>query len=573
VSDDRPRSQSTGKPRRAGLRRTPRAETVDLGQVAPRRRGTGTDSRSVRGFIPFGIFLILSVIVGSYLTVKLHNRSNIQAAAPYHPARYAVVFVVSGVTASDLHAANLPHLHALMSTGVTYDNAWAGEYPTSAATLAASVGTGDLPKTHGLLGDKWEDAKTHLVVKPTTPVQTLTGSIDQLMEPLNVSTLAGAVSAERPKGKVLAVGGSDCSQTSAVATWAADYVVCAGRRAGKWGPVSVAGHALPAGISTGLARVKVAGGKGLAPGIEGWALGHEDNWVGNVAVSAMRQTRAKLVFVTFPEPELLGPYLPANQRSSVMSTLLRGIDTSIGRVMTAIRHMNRYADTVFAVVSTHGFDAMYAKVAPNRFRHAVIGTGTQATYLWADGMAALGLADVSQAQAAAQVIESERMKSIDADYYKLQRHSGWAYSAQYIRPDVPLAVAQAQTYLLDTDAAAGSAQVVTVFSSHVGARGGRRGGFQRTATAVGLDWGNQRGFMLISGHGTYRGVRSAYPARLVDLAPTLAAILGTRLTGADGTVLADSTFRPPSGTVAAQATSATRFAKYRSALKAWETHG
>jgi hypothetical protein len=254
-----------------------------------------------------------------------------------------------------------------------------------------------------------------------------------------------------------------------------------------------------------------------------------------------------------------------------MRTLLAGIDTDIGRIVTATHRMKIFSNTTFAVVSLHGFDPMYAKVQPTRFRQAVIGTGTQATYLWSDGMAALGLSDVSQSQAAAQVIESERLKTLDAAYYKVHRRR-WAYAAQYISPEMPLGVAQAQAYLLGTDASPGSAQVVAAFGPHVGAAGGRRAGLPRTATAVGLQWANQAGFVLIAGHGTYRNRKSTYPAKMVDIAPTLAALMGLHLGPADGQVLADATFRPPNGSVLAQEHAVKRSASYLKALRAWQRH-
>jgi hypothetical protein len=178
----------------------------------------------------------------------------------------------------------------------------------------------------------------------------------------------------------------------------------------------------------------------------------------------------------------------------------------------------------------------------------------------------LGIVDTSLAQAVAGVIASERIQSLDAIYYESHR----TYQAQYINPDMPVAVAEAQSYLLGTTESFASAQVIGALPPHAGLQGGRLAGLPRTAAGAGMQWSNQRGFLVISGHGTFRNERSDFPARLVDIAPTLESLLGLPVVQGDGDVLADATFRPPSGAARIQQRVKARWSSYLNALQSWE---
>lgn len=518
----------------------------------------------------FALLLVLSGILAAYAGITLHGRSNLNAAAPYTPPRQAVVFLIDGYTLSDLRSSGLPNIATLLSRGVAYRNAWAGEFPTSPATLAASLGTGAFPARNGLLADAWIDPVSHALQTPTTPAQVFTGSIDQVMEPAGPPSFAALLKARNSSSRILSVGGVGCSAASAAATWAADYVVCPRRSAGLWRPTAVAGHALPSGTLSSIAPVPSPRRHGLAPAVEGWALGTQDRWVARVAATAFRRVRPSLTYVAFPEPNAVAPYVPPPRRAAVMRSLLRGIDAGIGSVLAAVRATRTYNRTLFALVSMRGFDPVSSRLPTSRLAQAIVGTGTRPSYIRAEGAATIGLSDPTQAQAAAQVIEAERLKGLDEALYKTRAAGRWSYATQFINPDMPLPAARAIAYLVGTDAASGSAEVVALFSPHVAARGGARGGFRRVSTGVGVRWANQAGALVIAGRGTYRHVVSSYPARIVDIAPTLEAMMGLQPTGTDGLVLADATFRPPKGAVDTQAAQAARFLGDVRALRAWQ---
>ena len=108
-------------------------------------------------------------------------------------------------------------------------------------------------------------------MQPTLPQNVLVGSLDSAMEPTGVSSLAGQIKARRPSARVLSVGGTNCAAAAAVATWVADYVVCAQRSGRQWHPVAVAGHELPVAATRALAVRSSGARRGpLVAEMQGW---------------------------------------------------------------------------------------------------------------------------------------------------------------------------------------------------------------------------------------------------------------------------------------------------------------
>jgi arylsulfatase A-like enzyme len=80
-------------------------------------------------------------------------------------------------------------------------------------------------------------------------------------------------------------------------------------------------------------------------------------------------------------------------------------------------------------------------------------------------------------------------------------------------------------------------------------------------------WGNQHIPLIISGPGIQRGVTSNAPARIVDLAPTIARVLGFPLKGFDGVPLADALDNVSADDLTAQNAVTLKLAPLRDAFK------
>ena len=72
------------------------------------------------------------------MSTRLHNRSvDAGAVSPFAPATRAIVIVIDGADPAILSRTTMPNLAALRQNGVTYADAWAGQFETTAAASAA----------------------------------------------------------------------------------------------------------------------------------------------------------------------------------------------------------------------------------------------------------------------------------------------------------------------------------------------------------------------------------------------------------------------------------------------------
>jgi hypothetical protein len=559
--------------RSRSTRNRPGAERIGAMRVLP----TGGRSRRSRGHRPaFGpsaalpimaIFLLLAGLGSALLTVRLHNQSvDAGSVSPFAPATRAVVFVLDGVDPAALHVVSMPNLAALQQNGVAYTGAWVGQMETTASASAATIGTGAFPRVDRLVGDIWYDSKSKTVVRPTLPQNVLVGSIDTVMEPSGVDSVASELKTRRPAARILSVGGTNCAAAAAAATWTADYVVCAQRERGRWSPVSIAGHELPASATAARAVQTKSTGRGrLATEMQGWNPGAQDDWIARETVQAMRVIRPALQFVNFPEVAIMRQRVPAARAAGVERTIMRGLDADIGRVVQEARREGTFKSTIFVLTSGRAFEPVDTRMSYRRLSSAIVAAGGQATYLAGDASALIGLRDPLQAQPVAQALQSENSASVDAVYFKSQSGSAWSYAAQYLNPGMTPAFERACSYLLSTVASGSSPDVVVVYRPHAGlVYAGKSGG---ATGSIGVPWPVQHVPLILSGHGVYAGRTSSYPARLVDIAPTLESALGLPATRHDGIVLQDALY----GTAAAsntQSSERTKLAPLVSALRA-----
>lgn len=541
--------QNRGRTSRSGTRRDPvgsprvtpaRATPTTSGSVRSRSRRPAVGSGAVLPIM--AIFLLFAGSVSAFVAVRLHNRSvDANAVSPFAPATRAIVFVLDGADPSLLGLAAMPNLAALQQIGVTYPGAWIGQMETTAAASAATIGTGSFPRRHGVLGDVWYDSVSGRVTRPTLPSNVLVGSIDSIMEPTGLTSLTGQIKLHRPTARVLSVAGTNCAAAAAAATWSADYVVCAQRQKGQWTPVSVAGHELPASATAALqVRTRAAPQGVLMAELQGWNPGDQDHWIARETVAAMKATRPILTFVTFPEIAVARQSVPPQRAPQVEASMVRGLDADIGRVVRESKREGTYRSTIFVVTSGRAFEPTRTTVPFRRLSNAVVAAGGEAMYLAGDGSALIGLRDPLQAQPVAQAIQAQNSGSVDAVYFRTQAGNSWHYTPQFLNPYLSSAYSRACSYLLSTLASGASPDVVVVYRPFTALEGTRK---PVTSTAgAGLAWNIQHVPLIVAGHGVYAGRTSGYPARLVDIVPTLETAMGLPMSSRDGVVLQDALY-------------------------------
>jgi len=509
-------------------------------------------ARTERGGLRiFAATLAAAGVVAVFVAIRLHHTPPALSVATAGRATHAVVFLIDGASESDVTAPGLPNLRALIRSGVTYNDAWIGQAEAVAASSAATIGTGEYPRATGVVGPVWTDAQTGQPSGTLSPGSILSGSLDALMQPRALPSLAGEVRARFSGATVLAVGGADC-QVAAAATWRANYILCPARDGKRWSPAAVVGHSHPPGALLDVSwSAPVATGPTLGPSVEGWQAGQEDAWIGRYSVAAIRAIRPSLTFIEFPEVRMLKPYLSGTQGRRVLSRLMRGIDSAIGGVVRETRRDGFYGQSAFVVTSGETVSPLTYTVSRAALNNAVQAAGGQEVYLTADGSAFVGLQDPLQSQPVAQAIEAANIPSVDAIYYKSRQGAGWTYTNSYLSPELPASFPSGASFLLGTLASAASADVVALYAPHTGAENSGSQ-FAPAGCAGGLQWDTQRIPLIISGHGVYAGGSSDFPARLVDVAPTVAALMGLDQSRSEGVVLADAMVDPPGNAVDAQ---------------------
>jgi hypothetical protein len=135
-------------------------------------------------------------------------------------------------------------------------------------------------------------------------------------------------------------------------------------------------------------------------------------------------------------------------------------------------------------------------------------------------------------------------------YYKVGTKTG----DRFVRAggmDIPPLVDNANLYLLGSFAGGNSPDVVVMCmedSAFV-----TKGAETWKGNHGGGSWNSQHMPLLISGPGVVRGVTSASPARLEDVAPTVLTLMGASPGRMDGSVLADALAHPTGAQTQTQA--------------------
>ncbi|MGH2442837.1 MAG: hypothetical protein ACRDFX_06700, partial [Chloroflexota bacterium] len=389
-----------------------------------------------------------------------------------------------------------------------------------------------------------------------------------VMESKGVSSVTAELKSKHPTARVLAVGGTNCAAPDAAATWLADYILCIAKDARRWVPHSVAGHALPAAVLSALpASWKIARGPGLSAAVEGWRLGQQDRIVTRMAVDALKHVHPTLTYVDFPEFGAVAPYVPPAQQGGTFRGLLRGIDSGIASIIATLRKQGSVKGTSFVVTSGEAVSPADQSVPKSALVSGIVAAGGQQVYIDGSGLATIGLQDVLQAQPVAQAIEGQHRNPIDALYFRNGSGSAMSYSPEYLNPLLPRRYTDSIAYLLSTLVSSIAPHVVVAYAPHTMTGTAPLQHHARFSSIGGAAWDTQHIPLVLSGHGIVSGI-SAYPARLVDVAPTVEALLGLGHPSGPGVVLADALSQSSQGDIDAQTRAQRTLSPIVSALRA-----
>jgi hypothetical protein len=140
------------------------------------------------------------------------------------------------------------------------------------------------------------------------------------------------------------------------------------------------------------------------------------------------------------------------------------------------------------------------------------------------------------------------VRGVSAAYYH-ERSGGQLDYLPAPGTSVPSSLGDAYRYLLSTFDGPSAPDVMAVFHENVVV-------IRRSHTYGdhgGLTWGTQHIPLVLRGPGVKEGITSHYPARLIDVAPTVLRLLGLPQAAMDGAVLADALLDAMAAEVAQQA--------------------
>jgi hypothetical protein len=152
-------------------------------------------------------------------------------------------------------------------------------------------------------------------------------------------------------------------------------------------------------------------------------------------------------------------------------------------------------------------------------------------YLW--------IKEKSRAASAASNMARLQNPNIQAVYFK-ERIPGGSHYLRATGPDLFRApgMERANQYLLRSFNGPNGPDLVVFFRQGAASLPGGQARWK--GDHGGADWDSQHIPLVFSGLGVRQGYVSHFPARLMDIAPTVLALMGVRSTGMDGTKLADA---------------------------------
>jgi len=484
--------------------------------------------------------ILLAVVICVAALAASEPQSTSRAVGVRAPT-YAVVIVLDGARPDYFHLTAMPNLRWLQGQGVTYSQAFVGQLIANTPPSHATIGTGVFPRRHGVEGFWWTDPRTGTLIRPTDLAEVQGGMLEQIISDHHVPSISARLKASDRNARIVSVSGHKCYAADAMGTASADYILCAVIYHGRWVAQAVRRHLPPPGaVNNPHWDVPIPPpSSSFGAAVQQWKVGAENDWTVRYALWAFHRVHyPRLMMLNLPETDVTGHF--ALHDTPVETTLMAHFDQELGSIIAAYRDAHLLQHTVFVVTADHGMSSVQARLPFSTLDRAVYLAGASKVYLEADTGAVIGIRQPDHAHAVAVEVARLGGTAIDATYSKRLRAGVWSYAAAYTRPSLTVRMRQAFQMLADTDASADGPEVLAVYAPHVTTGDRIANGYHWWAGHLGPQWDEQHIPLLIAGAGVQHHRVSSYPARLVDIAPTVEQLMGLRSDGVDGHVLTDA---------------------------------
>jgi arylsulfatase A-like enzyme len=442
------------------------------------------------------------------------------------PKHYVVTIVIDAMRPMYFSHVSLPHIDALMRTGVVYDRAFVGEMESSTPGVHVTIGTGTLPRENGFLGFGWATPDTRKYVDFRTLLAN--GQIDPVLKALPIPSIAARLHQFQPHAVSVAVSGHKDYAAVGLGGGTADYVLY-----GKYTPKN---YFIPAFLH-GPPPLTPAEQAGLTVKLP-LPLGAEDAWAFQYAATMARHVRPRLLMMNLPETDTWGHWYGPDDRK-VFVQLMQNIDRGVGLIEKTYRDLGILNQTDFIITGDHGMMESRSAYNWKNVQNTIRSSGAQIAR--ADGSGgAIWLMNPADAKAAAEKLAASHPAHVEAILYRSAPGNDYKYElASPVSWLVGPRVATALEHLVDSTAGIHGPDLWVLYRENYTVDVNNTSGKWK-GTHGGATWKVQHIPLIISGPGIRKGVHSAFPARSIDVAPTVERLLGLPYIKRDGVILADA---------------------------------
>jgi hypothetical protein len=472
------------------------------------------------------------------------------------PAEYVVLIVIDGCRADYLNLAPLPNLEQLASEGTSYDSAWVGQLPTNTPPGHATLGTGVFPARHHVVDFKWKDPRTGKSYFPSRLNNLRSGALRDVIAEARVPSLLGILREAHPDSRALAMSSVKPYAAICMGNTGADYILFTPssekQKGDAWGEEGIAKGQIRhfeslSGHDVGQEVLDLVNSR-IAPYSN---PGDFDTWVVDAFLVVFEKKRPRFAMLNLPETDEMGHKCGGINAPAIMKPVIVNVDTQIGRIVKAFKEAGIYERTLFVITADHG-------MMPNAF-NASIGSYVEA-FLRPNDLPQLGLTSQAiwlrnseRSHKVAEKLAAIHPAGVGGVFYKAEEGGDVSYRAAGPNKteDWP-----AWDYLLDTIACGRSPDVILRIRENTVL--GRKYPLNSKGKHYQGTWGVQHIPLMMAGPGVRVNTRSQMPARLVDIPPTIIALMGSQPTGMDGIVLADTLVSPSEMQIRTQVETAQR---------------
>lgn len=480
-------------------------------------------------------FLLSAILIAAAWQAAPAVRSTLrqaQAAAP-PSAQYLVVIVMDGFRPDYLNLAPMHHVRWLMARGRVYDTAWVGQIESETPTGHATIATGVYPRKHGVIGFGWRDRVTGgFTFMPTNLGQIEAGQLTQTVEAGGVPTISDLIHQRNKRDVVISVSGEKLWASAPMGV-GADYDIY-----GKEGKDAKGKDAfVPYAVRPNIPPPRTHYTSVTAPS---GAFAYQDGFAARLAVRLVDTLHPRALLLNLPAPDIAGHYFGGIADRKDMRDIVRGTDAAIGLVLHEYQKLGLMDKTLFVVAADHGMVTGKTRIPGPSIKQAILRQPVSLFDLELhNSVGSIWLHDPEDAAELALVLAKDRFTGVEGALAKVpDGRGGWKYEADaWTAAHVPANVLHAYLDLADTEASVSGADVLLPYKENTT-------GLARSKSFHGMhggfSWGAQHIPLILEGPGIRPGV-SHFPAKLVDIAPTIERLLGLKIPdGVDGVVLADA---------------------------------